>query len=95
MERSTLRTSTPSGTDSTVGAKFRMEVTPAAISRSLTCWAAPAGVAMTPIETPFSEMIFSRSSVCCTAMPATGLPAIAGSASMRAATRKPRAEKPP
>ncbi len=95
MERSTLRTSTPSGTDSTVGAKFRMEVTPAAISRSLTCWAAPAGVAMTPIETPFSSMIFSRSSVCWTGIPATGLPAIAGSASISAATRNPRDANPP
>src|SRR5690606_23500148 len=70
MERSTLRTSTPSGTFSTVGAKFRMEVTPAATSRSQTCWAAPAGVAITPIDTPLSWMIFSRSSVCFTGMPA-------------------------
>ncbi len=95
MERSTLRTSTPSGTFSTVGAKFRMEVTPAATSRSQTCWAAPAGVAITPMETPSSWMIFSSSSVCCTGMPATGFPAIDGSASISAATRKPREAKPP
>ena len=49
MARSTLRTSTPSGTDSTHGAKLRMLVTPAATSWSATAWAAAAGVAMTPI----------------------------------------------
>ncbi|GAA3497522.1 hypothetical protein GCM10019016_046250 [Streptomyces prasinosporus] len=90
-----MRTSTPSGTDSTVGAKFRMEVTPAATRRSQTCWAAPAGVAITPIETPLSRMIDSSSSVCCTGMPATGFPAIAGSASISAATRNPREANPP
>ncbi len=95
MERSTFRTSTPSGTVSTVGAKLRIEVTPAFTSRSQTCWAAPAGVAMTPMETPLSLMIASSSSVCRTGRPATGLPAMAGSASIRAATRKPREAKPP
>ena len=50
---------------------------------------------MTPMETPLSLMIFSSSSVCCTGMPATGFPAIAGSASISAATRKPREANPP
>ncbi|OEV24350.1 hypothetical protein AN220_19740 [Streptomyces nanshensis] len=95
IDRSTLRTSTPSGTESTVGAKLRMEVTPAATSRSHTCWAAPAGVAITPMDTPLSEMIFSSSSVCWTGMPATGLPDSPGSASISAATRKPREANPP
>ena len=49
MARSTLRTSTLAGTDSTHGAKLRMLVTPAATSSSATAWAAPAGVAITPI----------------------------------------------
>ncbi|GAA3502179.1 hypothetical protein GCM10019016_092870 [Streptomyces prasinosporus] len=71
-----------------------MEVTPAATRRSQTCWAAPAGVAITPIETPLSRMIDSSSSVCCTGMPATGFPAIAGSASISAATRKPAGGEP-
>ena len=51
MDRSTLRTSTPSGTESTVGAKLRMLVTPASTSRSQTSWAAAAGVAITPMAT--------------------------------------------
>src|SRR5690606_25514598 len=50
MARSTLRTSTPSGTESTHGAKLRMLVTPAATRRSATCCAAVAGVAITVIE---------------------------------------------
>lgn len=53
------------------------------------------GVAITPIDTPSSSMIFSSSSVCCTGIPATGFPAIAGSASINAATRKPREANPP
>src|SRR5205085_7642562 len=64
MERSTLRTSTSSGTASTVGAKFRMLVMPAATSRSATVWAADAGVAMTPIDTSSSRITVSSSSKC-------------------------------
>src|SRR5690606_24165848 len=52
MERSTLRTSTVSGTLSTTGAKLRMLVTPAATTRSHTSCAAAAGVASTTTEPP-------------------------------------------
>ncbi len=52
IARSTLRTSTSSGTTSTSGAKLRMLPTPAATSRSHTSWAAVAGVAITPIAGP-------------------------------------------
>ena len=62
MERSTLRTSTPAGTASTVGAKFRMLVMPVATIRSATPCAAAAGVAITPMATPWSATIASRSS---------------------------------
>ena len=55
MDRSTLRTSTPSGTESTAGAKLRMLVTPAPTSRSQTDCAAAAGVAMTPMATACSR----------------------------------------
>src|SRR3712207_6429790 len=48
-ERSTWRTSTPAGAVSVTGAKFRMLLTPPAVSRSQTDWATSAGVAMTPI----------------------------------------------
>ena len=41
----------PSGTEITAGAKLRIDVTPAATSRSATSWAACAGVAMMPIVT--------------------------------------------
>ncbi len=95
MERSTLRTSTPSGTVSTVGAKFRMLVTPASTSRSQTCWAAPGGVVMTPIETCWLSTMDSSSSMWRTGRPAALLPTTVGSASSRAATRKPREAKPP
>ena len=61
MDMSTLRTSTWSGTDSTLGAKFRMLLTPAATSRSQTSWATCAGVAITPIATPRSPTTSSRS----------------------------------
>ena len=44
-------------------------MTPAATSRSQTCWAAPAGVAITPIDTPLSATIASSSSMCCTGSP--------------------------
>ena len=47
---------------STVGAKFRMLVTPAATIRSQTSCAAAAGVAITPMATPCSRTIASRSS---------------------------------
>ena len=50
MERSTLRTSTPAGTVSTVGAKFRMLVIPQPTIRSATSWAA--SVAIGVIATP-------------------------------------------
>ena len=53
MDRSTLRTSTPSGTAITDGAKLRMLVMPQATIRSATSWAAVAGAAMTPIATPW------------------------------------------
>src|SRR6478609_6957759 len=71
MERSTLRTSTCSGTASTIGAKFRMLVTPHATSRSATSCAATAGVAITPMATSWSATICSRLSNACTSMPAT------------------------
>src|ERR1022692_1224198 len=51
IDRSTLRTSTPEGTLSTMCAKFRSLAPPAATSRSQTSWAAAPGVAITPIET--------------------------------------------
>ena len=41
----------PGGTVSTTGAKFKMLVTPALTRRSAASWAAPPGVATTPIET--------------------------------------------
>ncbi len=94
MDRSTLRTSTPSGTDSTVGAKFRMLVTPAATRRSHTSWAAAAGVAITPIATSCSATTTSSSAVDRILMSPTSSPRRAGSLSMRATIRKPREVKP-
>src|SRR5690606_29378939 len=58
VDRSTVRRSTPSGTCTMAGAKFRMLVTPAATRRSQTGWAALAGVATTP-------MWMSRSLISC------------------------------
>ena len=52
MARSTLRNDTPGAAATTVGAKFRIEVTPAATSRSATSCAAVAGVAIGIIATP-------------------------------------------
>jgi len=46
-----LRTVTPAGTESTTGAKLRMLVTPTLTNRSAASWAAPGGVATTPIDT--------------------------------------------
>ena len=94
MARSTLRTSTPSGTASTHGAKFRMLVTPAATSRSATRWAACAGVAITPIEMRSASTTASSSSMSRTASPPIRSPTRAGSASNRAAMRKPRVANP-
>jgi hypothetical protein len=42
----------PAGAVSATGAKFKMLLTPAAVSRSQTDWATSAGVAMTPIVAP-------------------------------------------
>src|SRR3984957_17899968 len=95
MDRSTLRTSTWSGTVSTTGAKLRMLVTPTATSRSHTPWAVPAGVAITPMDTWCRRTTASIVSACCTASPAIMVPTIAGSESSRAAMRKPREAKPP
>ena len=44
-----MRSETPRGTVRTAGAKFRMDVTPAATRRSATSWAPVAGVAMMPM----------------------------------------------
>ena len=54
VDRSTLRTTTPSGTASTAGAKLRTERTPAATRSSQACWAPSDGVAMTPMARPSS-----------------------------------------
>ena len=78
MERSTLRTSTPSGTVSTTGAKFRMLVTPAATRRSHTCCAAAAGVAITPIDDPRRLITASSSSMCSTVIPPMSSPTTRG-----------------
>ncbi|CAM5676314.1 hypothetical protein SALBM217S_01363 [Streptomyces griseoloalbus] len=90
MERSTLRTSTPSGTVSTVGAKFRMECHAGGHEPVADLLGRAGRGGDDAMDTPLSRMIVSSSSVCCTGMPATGFPAIAGSASISAATRKPR-----
>ncbi len=94
MARSTLRTSTLAGTDSTHGAKLRMLVTPAATSSSATAWAAPAGVAITPIAMPSSTAARLSSSMCRTVRPWIRSPTLAGSASNSATIRKPRLAKP-
>ena len=86
--------STPSGTDSTTGAKFRMLVTPAATSRSQTSWAGPAGVVMTPIETRSAATMSSSSAKSRTTMSPIRSPTSSGAASSRATIRKPRVPKP-
>src|SRR5690606_8476699 len=60
--RSTLRTSTFSGTWRTTGAKFKMHCTPPATRRSQTSWAPWAGVAMTPMVTSRSAQTRTMSS---------------------------------
>lgn len=89
-----MRTSTPSGTESTHGAKFRMLVTPTATSWSATAWAAGAGVAITPMAMASSTATRGSSSMCRTTSPLISSPTRAGSASKRAAIRKPRLAKP-
>src|SRR5215470_5652823 len=95
IDRSTLRTSTPSGTLSTMGAKFKTLVTPAATSRSHTTCADPAGVAITPIATLSLATTASSSSTWRTVSLAILLPTIAVSESSMAAIVKPRETKPP
>ena len=69
--------------ESTPGAKLRMLVIPAATIRSATSCAAIAGVAITPMATPWSVTICSRSSKERTSMPATTSSWRSGSASRR------------
>ena len=95
MDRSTFRTSTPSGTLSTSGAKLRMLVTPAETSRSHTACADPAGVAITPIATLCRVTRASSSSTWRTVSLAILLPTMAGSLSSMAAIVKPRETNPP
>ena len=56
-----MLTATSAPTVRTVGAKFRMLVTPASTIWSATSWAAAAGVAITPMATPCSRTIARRS----------------------------------
>jgi hypothetical protein len=95
VDRSTLRTSTPGGTCSSAGAKFRTLVMPASTSRSQTACAAAAGVAMTPIERPGRRTTSASSSRWRTTSPLTCSPTRAGSTSKSPTTRKPRSSKPP
>ena len=95
MDRSTLRTSTPAGTFSTTGAKFRMLVTPAATSRSHIVWAAPAGTAITPIAMPFAATTASSSSTWLTITPPSSRPTSDRSLSSTASMRNPLVMKPP
>ncbi len=90
-----MRSDTSSGTEITVGAKLRIEGTPAATSRSATSWAADAGVAMMPMAIRCSATMSGRSSIERTATPWTSVPITRGSASQSAATGKPRSPKPP
>ena len=84
------------GTFNTTGAKLRMLVTPAATSRSQTPWAAVAGVAITPMDTPRSATTSSIASLLPTTCPAAiSVPTTVGSASSTAAMRKPREANPP
>src|SRR5260370_1451671 len=88
MDRSTLRTSTPTGTLSTTGAKLRMLVTPAATSRSHTPCAAAAGVAITPIDTLRCATTSSMASLLPTTWPAAiSVPTTAAPASSPVALR--------
>ncbi len=72
-----------------------MLVIPAATRRSQTPWAAAAGVAITPIDTPCRAITDSISSECLTTWPAISVATTSGSASKTAATRNPREAKPP
>src|SRR6202034_4248981 len=95
IDRSTLRTSTPSGTLSTSGAKFRMLVTPAATSLSHTPWAAPTGTAITPIAMFLLVTTASSSLAGRTTTPPMSLPISAGSVSKTASIWNPRGTTPP
>ena len=96
IARSTLRTSTPSGTASTVGAKLRMLVTPQSTSWSQTAWAACAGVAMTPIAmSELADHLGQLVDVPDHAARRSSRRSASGSASSSAAMRKPRVVKPP
>jgi len=89
-----LRSDTSGGTDTIVGAKLRMELTPAAIMRSATSWAALAGVAMMPMSMWWSPAMASSSSMWRTRMPLISVPTTRGSASTSAATGKPLSLNP-
>src|SRR3984885_1288719 len=95
IDRSTLRTSTPSGTLRTSGAKFRMLVTPAATSRSHTDWAAPAGTAITPIAMFWLGATDSSSLAGRTTPPPMSLPIRDWSVSKTASIWNPLVTNPP
>src|SRR5579875_317183 len=95
IDRSTLRTSTPAGTFSTTGAKFKMLVTPAATSRSHMAWATPAGTAITPIAILLLATTASSSLAWRTITEPSLRPTRDRSLSSTADIRKPRETKPP
>ena len=64
---STLSTQIRTGTSSTIGAKLRIDVTPAATSVSAAPCAAAGGVATTPIDTPWRRTTSASSSRSATA----------------------------
>ena len=71
MPKSTLRTDTSLGTVSTVAAKLRIDLIPAATSSSAARCADAGGVAITPILTLSLLTINNRSSTCRTTTPPT------------------------
>jgi hypothetical protein len=85
----------PGGTDSTTGAKFKMLLTPARTSRSAASWAAPVGVATTPIEMPLAPTIAGSSSMWRTRTPPTTVSTLATSMSTMPPTGNPRSPNPP
>src|SRR6185437_11570868 len=95
IDRSTLRTSTPSGTLSTSGAKFRMLVTPAVTRRSHIAWAAPAGTAITPIAMPCAATTASSSLTCLMITLPSSRPTSDWSLSRTASMRNPLVRNPP
>ena len=83
-----------SGVFKTTDAKLRIDLIPAATSKSAACCALAGGVAITPMLTASSRTIDARSSMWRTVTPPIFLPTLVESMSTMPATGKPREENP-